>query len=61
MTDVEKHQIKDLRVKGDGYKAIATILGITRDSIRSYCKRTGLDGDSKLISLNLEERNLWKG
>ena len=56
MTDVEKHQIQDLRVKGDGYKAIATVLGITRDSIRSYCKRTGLDGDLKLLTLDLEEK-----
>ena len=57
MTNVEKQQIQQLRIKGEGYKVIADVLGISRDTIRSYCKRNGLDGDSKLISLNLEGKN----
>ncbi|PYG84789.1 hypothetical protein LY28_03582 [Ruminiclostridium sufflavum DSM 19573] len=56
MTEFEKQQIQDLRLKGVGYKAIAAILGISRDSIRGYCKRNGLDGDSKVVSLNVEEK-----
>lgn len=56
MTDIEKQQIQDLRLKGVGYKAIAAVLGISRDTIRGYCKRNGLDGDSKVVSLNLEEK-----
>ena len=56
MTDAEKQQIQELRINGDGYKAISTVLGVSRDIIRGYCKRNGLDGDSKLISLNLEEK-----
>ena len=56
MTEFEKQQIQDLRLKGVGYKAIAAVLGISRDSIRGYCKRNGLDGDSKVVSLNVEEK-----
>lgn len=56
MTDVEKQQIYDLRLKGVGYKAIAAVLGLSRDRVRGYCKRTGLDGDSKAVSLNVEEK-----
>ena len=56
MTDVEKQKIQELRVKGDGYKAIAAVLSISRDTIRGYCKRNGLDGDLTLISLK-EKQN----
>ena len=56
MTETEKLQISDLRIKGVGYKAIAAIVGISRDSIKSYCKRNLLDGDSEFISLNIEEK-----
>lgn len=56
MTDIEKQQIHDLRLKGGGYKAIAAVLGISRDSVRGYCKRNGLGGDAKVVSLNVEEK-----
>lgn len=56
MKELEKQQIRDLRLKGDGYKAIASVLGITRDTVRGYCKRQGLDGDSRVVSLNVEEK-----
>jgi endogenous inhibitor of DNA gyrase (YacG/DUF329 family) len=56
MKETEKQQIYALRLKGVGYKAIAAVLGISRDSIRGFCKRNGLDGDSKVVSLNLEEK-----
>jgi endogenous inhibitor of DNA gyrase (YacG/DUF329 family) len=56
MTEIEKQQIHDLRLKGIGYKAIAAVLGISRDSIRGYCIRNGLDGDSKAVAINVEDR-----
>ncbi|WP_206812141.1 helix-turn-helix domain-containing protein [Paradesulfitobacterium ferrireducens] len=56
MTDLEKEQILDLRLKGVGYKAIAAVLGLSRDSVRGYCRRNGLDGDAKTVSLNVEEK-----
>ncbi len=56
MTEFEKEQIYDLRLKGVGYKAIAAVLGLSRDSVRGYCKRNGLDGDSEVVALNVEEQ-----
>ena len=60
MTDTEKKQIYDLRLKGLGYKAIAAVLGLTRDSVRSYCKRNGIDGDAMVVSLNVAEKKKQK-
>ena len=56
MTEFEKQQIYSLRLKGVGYKAIAAVLGLSRDNVRSFCKRNGLDGDSKVVHLNVEEQ-----
>jgi len=58
MTETDKQQIFDLRLKGVGYKAIAAVLGISRDSVRAFCKRNGLDGDAKAVSLNVEEKKI---
>lgn len=56
MTEAEKQQIQDLRLEGIGYKAIAAMLGMTRDRVRGYCKRNGLGGDAQVVGLNVEER-----
>ena len=61
MTDYERQEIYKLRKEGLGYKAIGTILGITRDSVRSFCKRNNLDGNRKVVGLNIgvmEEKEL---
>ena len=34
MTTEEKERIKELRLKGMGYKAIASITGLSRDSAK---------------------------
>lgn len=56
MTTDEKEKIKELRLKGMGYKAISTLLGLSRDSVRGFCKRNGLYGDSCVVALNVEEK-----
>ncbi len=56
MTEEEKEQIYDMRLKGIGYKAISATLGVSRDSVRGFCKRNGLDGDSQVVALNYEEK-----
>jgi hypothetical protein len=56
MTEIEKQQIMELRLKGEGYKKIAGTLGISRDSVRNYCKRNMIGGDSDSASHNVEER-----
>lgn len=56
MTVDEKEKIKELRLEGMGYKAIATLLGLSRDSVRGFCKRNGIEGDSCVVALNVEEK-----
>ena len=48
MTSVQEKQIGILRMKGIGYKAIASGLGVSRDVIRNYCKIHGLEGKTIL-------------
>ena len=43
MTDYEREQIYELRRKGMGYKAIGTAIGLSRDTVRSFCKRNKRD------------------
>lgn len=56
MTEIQKQQIQDLRLKGLGYKAIAAVLGISRDTVRGYCKRNGFAGNVTVIALKTEEK-----
>ncbi len=52
MTDASKKRITDMRIAGMGYKAIATALDMTRDAVKSFCKRNNLAGDGACVSLN---------
>ncbi|MGO1368527.1 helix-turn-helix domain-containing protein [Senegalia sp. (in: firmicutes)] len=54
MTDYERQEIYKLRKEGLGYKAIGTMLGLTRDTVRSFCRRNNLGGNGKIVSLNIE-------
>lgn len=56
MTDNQKYQIRTLRQQGLGYQAIAGMLGITRDAVRSYCKNHGLNGIPIIMEMNIKER-----
>lgn len=42
LTDAEKSAIESLRAAGLGYKAIAEKLSLSRETVRSYCTRNGL-------------------
>ncbi|WP_110114244.1 hypothetical protein [Bacillus sp. CGMCC 1.16541] len=44
MNDEQRNQIRILRYQGVGYMKIGKTLGLSRDIIRNYCKRHGLDG-----------------
>lgn len=44
MTNEQKEQISQLREEGASYKAISTKLGMSENTISSYCRRTHLDG-----------------
>ena len=36
MTQIQATQIRELRLRGAGYKSIATATGLTRDIVRNY-------------------------
>ena len=44
MTEEQKLLIKKLRYEGIGYKAIGLQLGLSRDVVRNFCKKNGMDG-----------------
>lgn len=56
MTDMQTVQIKELRMKGEGYRSIASSLGLSRDAVRNYCKANGMDGFAQATVQNLKER-----
>lgn len=44
MTDTQKSQIVKLREMGMGYTAIAKTLGISENTVKSFCRRNKLNG-----------------
>lgn len=44
MTDEQRKRIIVLRGEGFGYTAIASDLGISKDTVKSFCRRNGLAG-----------------
>lgn len=44
MTEREKSQIQELRTQGLGYKKIAERLGVSENTIKTFCKRNGFGG-----------------
>ena len=47
MTDKQKEQIKALRQRGMGYIRVAQALGISENTIKSFCRRNKLTGEVK--------------
>ena len=44
MTDAEKEMIRFLRMEGLGYGAVAERLGLSENTVKSYCRRNHLTG-----------------
>lgn len=44
MTDNQKSQIINLRSAGNGYGKIAHTLGISLNTVKSFCRRNGING-----------------
>lgn len=44
ITETISKQIQELRLKGEGYRAIALTLGLSRDAVRYHCRSLNLDG-----------------
>lgn len=47
MTNLQKEQIKAMRLQGIGYIKIGEALGISDNTVRSFCRRNGLGETSK--------------
>ena len=44
MTNEQKSKVTDLRKQGYGYASIGSTLGLSKDSVKSFCRRSGLTG-----------------
>jgi DNA-binding CsgD family transcriptional regulator len=51
MTKEEIEQISALRKQGHGYFSISKAMGISVNTIKSYCKRHGMGGVQKQIAV----------
>jgi endogenous inhibitor of DNA gyrase (YacG/DUF329 family) len=51
MNQVQKDEIRRLRSDGFGYAKIAAALGVTENTVKSFCKRNGLGGRMANTSL----------
>lgn len=56
MTDFQAKQIREFRMKGVGYRAIASVVGLSRDIVRNYCKSHGLKGYVAELTVNMKEQ-----
>ncbi|WP_346929599.1 hypothetical protein [Clostridium sp.] len=52
MNNEQKEKIKQMRKQGIGYKQIANEIGLSRDSVRGYCKREWDISHNKSYDLN---------
>jgi endogenous inhibitor of DNA gyrase (YacG/DUF329 family) len=48
MTTLQKQQIKYMRGKGDSYAVIAAELGISENTVKSFCRRNNLGAGVKI-------------
>ena len=46
MTDNQKSQIIKLRAAGNGYGKIAQTLGISLNTVKSFCRRNDINGNT---------------
>ncbi|NLK23272.1 MAG: RNA polymerase subunit sigma-70 [Clostridiales bacterium] len=55
MNPLKGKQIRELRLNGAGYRSIASIVGLTRDMVRNYCKKHNLAGNASVLTRNLNK------
>lgn len=56
MTEAQAKQISEMRMKGVGYKSIASVVGLTRDIVRNYCKSHNLMGYASALTKNIQSK-----
>ena len=50
MTELQAEQIRKMRTQGVGYRAIASVVGLSRDIVRNYCRAHGMDGYASALT-----------
>lgn len=56
VTKEQAERIKELRMQGKGYKAVASVVGLSRDIVRNYCRANGMEGYGEAVKLNLQRK-----
>ena len=56
MTDDQENQICQLRIQGHGYKAISSMVGLSRDIVRNFCKNNNLSGYGVALTKNIKDQ-----
>lgn len=56
MTEAQAKQIVEMRLKGNGYKSIGSVVGLSRDIVRNYCKSHDLTGYASALTKNVQMR-----
>jgi len=51
MTALQKENIKQMRGRGESYARIASALGISENTVKSFCRRNNLGGDLSAVPL----------
>ena len=60
MTDNQKAQIIKLRAAGNGYGKIAQTIGISVNTVKSFCRRNDINGDMAAVQKTLLLRQVPK-
>lgn len=55
VNDTQRLQIQKLRTDGFSYGKIADVLGISANTVKTYCKRHGLGGVATMAVKNLDD------
>ena len=55
MTKEQAERIRELRMQGKGYKAVASAVGLSRDIVRNYCRANGMEGYGEAAKLNMQK------
>lgn len=58
MTNEQKIKIKQLRLEGMGYTTVANMLGLSKEAVKSFCRRNGLAGRADAITQETEVEKL---
>ena len=56
MTSEQREKIYDMRHKHYGYKTIAAAVGLSKDTVKSFCQRNNL-GEQFIRSIGVQDKN----